>query len=1311
MKKKVIDAEEVLRKVEKRKLRWRSKVNQKWGKNTRRTKNLMSQVRKEAEVLKKSLQMKNKKKVNHLMKKYLKTEVVRPVPEKLSRYKNINLFKDKEPEKDDPEVEILVIGDVELDDDTKAVLKLPPKYAILKKLAAEEFKLDEEMSLAKLRYAKRDCPGEEEDKDQEPEISPEEQEQIDIIAAEGRRIFSPEDKEMDFRNKRVTDLKENSKVHLPKPLSASQEAKIEVRREKWNQVHFEYKKENCNDKDEQKSNLTIVQRKGLAKLLKLIREGVLLVLLTDKSGKLAVSTVESYLKMGQEHIKEDKEVDQETVRRVQRRLNGHMSMWLKMSCQGEAWNHQDRMRETCLNSSCSISPLHLLIKDHKKTEPGDLPRTRPVCDGTSGMDVHLSNHLSEYLEAIAEVREDKIEVNSTEDLASRMEEFNEIVEAQKTGKGMSETDCQFIKYKLYVRMKELGQQATITGADAKALYPSLQGRHTARIVRDATLKSSLEVKGMDWQEVTRYVAMGYDPFEKRKMDLGRILPVRRYHKGATPGVTGAEPLSKNTGDELRWVFPGREPTAEEKKRLLAAALEIGVRAAFACHLYQFGGRTYHQRDGGPIGTRLAGAAAKIVMMEWADKVMEILEKEDIPVFLAACYVDDVRFVTGNIEIGKRWNTKTKRLEYRQEWVDEDNLSETSRSRQTAREMTNIMNSVYWNIQFEPEIGEDFTDSRLPTLDLTMWLDQGDGQEDKNKDRLVFSFFEKEMASVYCIMETSALSETTKISSLSQDLIRRMLNTSERVPQEERDRIIEVYTSKLYRSGYKKQQVREIIEAGLKGYETKLAKAAKTGTKLHRPARTTAAARQRKKLLNKTTWFKTSRKAVEESVMGGKAGRKVTGKAEQKTEVSTVLFVERTWNGELARRLKLAEAGISELTGDRVKVVEKSGTTLKDLLHQSNPWAGQDCGREDCMICEKGDERSGDCKRRNITYRTFCLPCAAIGKKSLYIGETARTGHERGLEHRRDYGKETEDSHMTKHWLVEHPGQEKPSFGMKVVRSHRSAFARQIHEAVLIEMGAGDNLLNSKGEYNRCELPRLRVEIGQRPWVESGESKDEMTLQEEEMEIREDRKRDQRDCQGPPSKRRRKNLVKAGGMAVPRQMDRLKRARGSQGDDDVPHQETPSKRKRLTSKRLTPAQQPEVAFGDKDQKDELSTNTSIIKRNSRIYTSRKPSIIEMFEKIVQKEVTLPAAQRSGSQQNSNLPQKPALNTHPAANQNSQKQPSPKKYKANPKLSLASPPPPHHHRPSSSKVKPPPAIRQLITAFFPPIKLKRESLPPT
>ena len=97
MKKKVSDAEAVLRTVEKRKLRWRNKVNKKWGKNTRRTRNLMNMMKKECEILKKKLLKKNNKKVQHLVKKYLKKEE-KTIPEKLKRYANISIFKNEEPE-------------------------------------------------------------------------------------------------------------------------------------------------------------------------------------------------------------------------------------------------------------------------------------------------------------------------------------------------------------------------------------------------------------------------------------------------------------------------------------------------------------------------------------------------------------------------------------------------------------------------------------------------------------------------------------------------------------------------------------------------------------------------------------------------------------------------------------------------------------------------------------------------------------------------------------------------------------------------------------------------------------------------------------------------------------------------------------------------------------------------------------------------------------------------------------------------------------------------------------------------------------
>ena len=161
-------------------------------------------------------------------------------------------------------------------------------------------------------------------------------------------------------------------------------------------------------------------------------------------------------------------------------------------------------------------------------------------------------------------------------------------------------------------------------------------------------------------------------------------------------------------------------------------------------------------------------------------------------------------------------------------------------------------------------------------------------------------------------------------------------------------------------------------------------------------------------------------------------------------------------------------------------------------------------------------------RRNVTYKTECLTCKEkYGKKRVYIGESARTAFERGQEHENDFMKRKEDSHMLKHWEEEHPSEERPIFSMKVLRGHTSAFVRQIHEAVLIEMNA-DHVLNSKGEYNRCQLPCLGVKMGKK---DVGEIVKEMTEADIFSSVFESKKG--KDCQeehhdmfGHPGKRRK-----------------------------------------------------------------------------------------------------------------------------------------------------------------------------------------------
>ena len=93
-----------------------------------------------------------------------------------------------------------------------------------------------------------------------------------------------------------------------------------------------------------------------------------------------------------------------------------------------------------------------------------------------------------------------------------------------------------------------------------------------------------------------------------------------------------------------------------------------------------------------------------------------------------------------------------------------------------------------------------------------------------------------MASPFSVMERSALSENSKNATLAQELVRRMMNTTEYLPQEERNKIIEKFITRLKRSGYNKDQIRNIVVSGLKGYETKMEKAKLNNEKLHRSAK-------------------------------------------------------------------------------------------------------------------------------------------------------------------------------------------------------------------------------------------------------------------------------------------------------------------------------------------------------------------------------------------------------------------------------------------------------------------------------------------
>ena len=83
---------------------------------------------------------------------------------------------------------------------------------------------------------------------------------------------------------------------------------------------------------------------------------------------------------------------------------------------------------------------------------------------------------------------------------------------------------------------------------------------------------------------------------------------------------------------------------EEQRHLMAAALEVGFKAGFELHVYNFGGECFLQQAGGPTGKRPTCPVAKVRMNRWWRLVSKILLKcpFELKVKMVFIYIDDFR---------------------------------------------------------------------------------------------------------------------------------------------------------------------------------------------------------------------------------------------------------------------------------------------------------------------------------------------------------------------------------------------------------------------------------------------------------------------------------------------------------------------------------------------------------------------------------------------------------------------------------------------------------------------------------------------
>ena len=121
------------------------------------------------------------------------------------------------------------------------------------------------------------------------------EEHEDRLDGEATSVFMVKDGQgvWQFSKKRVTSMKGNTSVVLPsKVKDFKEEAALETMRVEVMEVFRDHIKANCNERGEQKSNLTASEMRGLKSLKKRVKEGELVVVPTDKTGKLCIMSRE-----------------------------------------------------------------------------------------------------------------------------------------------------------------------------------------------------------------------------------------------------------------------------------------------------------------------------------------------------------------------------------------------------------------------------------------------------------------------------------------------------------------------------------------------------------------------------------------------------------------------------------------------------------------------------------------------------------------------------------------------------------------------------------------------------------------------------------------------------------------------------------------------------------------------------------------------------------------------------------------------------------------------------------------------------------
>ena len=238
-------------------------------------------------------------------------------------------------------------------------------------------------------------------------------------------------------------------------------------------------------------------------------------------------------------------------------------------------------------------------------------------------------------------------------------------------------------------------------------------------------------------------------------------------------------------------------------------MEQGLLAAVDGHLFVWHKEVMKKQEGLGIGSDLTRAVARLVMLDWDQRFLNLAMDNKITIYMYNRYVDDTANAARALAPGVRWGEEERSMVFLPHLVEEDR--EVEADIRTMREVVRMGSSLDTSIQLTGDCPSSNESGKMPLLNTQVWV------EDK---KVMYENYRKPVANELLMLEMSAMPAGMKRTVLTQEVVRIRRNIHPELPWETTVKHLDNLSQRLRMSGYDETYRYQVIKSGVEGFDKK-----------------------------------------------------------------------------------------------------------------------------------------------------------------------------------------------------------------------------------------------------------------------------------------------------------------------------------------------------------------------------------------------------------------------------------------------------------------------------------------------------------